>query len=119
MTKVLHSEDWIHVEEYPSVDFQFQEVLESKKRGQTIYELLVRGDFTLRGITKQLYIPVTISFLPGKLSARQKGKEGDLLILRSNFQIQRKDFNIKPEMDGSTVATEIQINLGIVGISPR
>ena len=119
MTKVLHSEDWIDVNKYPSVEFNFNEILSSEKKGETVYQLDVRGDFTLKGLTKEIEIPVNLSYLPGKLSSRQDKVNGDLLIIRTNFSIQRKEFNIKPEMDGSIVGETIKINVGIVGTAPR
>ena len=119
MTKVLHSEDWIDVEKYPTVEFLFKAISNSKKTGETMYKLDVRGDFTLKGVTKETTIPVTVSHLPGKLSTRQSNANGDLLIIRTNFTIPRKDFNIKPEMDGTTVGETIAVNVGIVGSAPK
>ena len=119
MTKVLHSEDWIDVEKYPTVEFNFKEILSSEKKGNTIYELNVRGDFTLKGVTKKMDIPIRLSYLPGKLSSRQDKVNGDLLVIRTSFSIQRKEFNIKPDMDGMTVSETIIINVGIVGSAPK
>ena len=119
MTKVLHSVDWINVEEYPTVEFNIKSAENLSKHGDTRFELNVSGDFTLKGVTREIKVPVTVSYLPGKLSSRQEGKEGDLLVLRGQFSINRKDFNIKPDMGIATVANKIDINLGIVGIGPK
>ena len=119
MTKVLHSEDWISAEEYPTVEFRFKEAQHVSKRYESRYELQLLGEFKLKGIVKEIQFPVTITYLPGKLPIRQKGIEGDLLILRTQFNVYRKDFNIKPDMDSTTVANKIDINVGIVGIAPK
>ena len=119
MTKVLHSVDWINVEDYPMVEFNIRSAQDVSKKGDTRFELLVSGEFTLKGVTKKIQAPITISYLPGKLSSRQEGKEGDLLVIRSEFSINRKDFDIKPDMGIATVANKIDIKVGIVGISPK
>ena len=119
MTKVLHSEDWINVQEYPTVEFNIKEVTNVAKRGETRYELEAGGDFMLKGVTKKLKVELTLSHLPGKLTERQDGMEGDLLILRCNFSIYRKDFNIKPDMGITSVANKIDLKVGIVGIAPK
>ena len=82
-----------------------------------MFEVDVTGDFTLKGITRELNIPVSLTYLPGKLKDRNGKGNGDLLVLRTKFTIDRTSFSIKPEMDGSKVAKDIQINVSIVGFS--
>ncbi|MEK6674258.1 MAG: YceI family protein [Planctomycetota bacterium] len=118
MKDTLHNSEWLDVKKHPKIEFKIKEVKESKKEKDT-FELQVVGDMTCRGVTKAITVPVKVNYLPGKLSNRQRGTEGDLLILRSDFSITRKDFGIKPDMGPDVVAEEIQIKVSIAGGSPK
>jgi polyisoprenoid-binding protein YceI len=116
MTAKLHEADWLNVKEYPEITFTFKEVKESKKTGENAYELVVTGEFACKGKKKDLTVPVRATYQKGQLGSRLRGAKGDLLILRTEFKINRKDFGIKPEMDNTVVAEEIQVRAAIVGM---
>ena len=119
MTKVLHGEDWINIEKFPSVEFKISKIEESNRVGDSRYDLLVVGEFNLKGISRELSVPINLSYQPGKLEIRQGGVKGDLIILRTQFTINRKDFKIKPEMGNEKVGEQIDIHVGIVGAAPK
>lgn len=116
MKKVLHGDDWMNVKDNPEISFTFQEVLDSKKTGDNQFELSVKGEFQCKGVTKAMTIPVRVTYQKGGLANRLRGQKGDLLILRTEFRIGRKDFGIKPDMNNTVVAEEIQIRAAIVGM---
>ena len=115
MNKVLHGDDWMKVKENTEISFTFQEVKESKSTGDNQWELSVSGEFLCKGVKKAMTIPVRATYQKGGLANRMRGQKGDLLILRTEFKINRKDFGIKPEMGNTVVAEEIQIRAAIVG----
>jgi hypothetical protein len=45
--------------------------------------------------------------------------KGDLLVIRSNFSINRSDFNIQPHQMESKVSDEIDLTLSIAGAAPK
>jgi len=114
----LRGPDWLDVEKYPNIDFAFKKVTDVKKGADSAVEMKVTGDFTCHGVTKEITIPVTANYLKGKLGERLRDKQGDLLVLRSNFSIKRKDFGIKPSMGNDVVAENIEIRVSIVGVAP-
>lgn len=116
MTAKLHDADWLNVKEHPQITFTFKEVKEAKKTGDNAHELTVVGEFSCKGKKKNLTVPVRATFQKGQAGSRMRGAKGDLLILRTEFKINRKDFDIKPEMDNTVVAEEIQIRAAIVGM---
>lgn len=116
MNKVLHGDDWMKVKENTEISFTFQEVKESKAAGDNQWELSVSGEFLCKGVKKAMTVPVRATYQKGGLANRLRGQKGDLLILRTEFKINRKDFGIKPEMGNSVVAEEIQIRAAIVGM---
>ena len=77
------------------------------------------GTFTCKGISKELTIPVKLTYLKGKLSQRVPNMNGDLLVIRANFEIKRSDFNIMPHQMEDKVSDEITLNLAIAGASAK
>ncbi len=115
MTKMLHAEEWLNVEKYPSIDFELREVISAESTGDAEWDLRIRGDFTMKGVTMPLEMPVTLRHLPGMVKARNNGGAGDLLVLTSDFSFDRRDFNLQPERDDAKVAYEIRISAGLSG----
>lgn len=115
MTKVLHSADWMDAKAHPVIEFVFKKVQTAKSPEGNVASLTVTGDFQCKGVTKQLTVPVTATYLPGQLAKRMQGKEGDLLVLRSTFSIRRSDFGIKPGSGIDSVGEEIELRVSIVG----
>jgi polyisoprenoid-binding protein YceI len=114
MNEVLHSGDWLDVGSHPEVTFEFKRVENAKREGDQ-FSMTVVGDFTCKGVTKELSIPVGATLLRDRLGDRLNGVSGDLLVLRTRFTIQRSDFDIKRDYGPVVVAEEIQISAQIVG----
>ena len=73
---------------------------------------------TSRDITRDLTVPVKMTYLKDKLKQRS-GVEGDLLVLRANFSVKRSDFGINPGQMLNKVSDDIQLTLGVAGSAPR
>ena len=80
---------------------------------------MVVGDFECKGVTKEMVVPIKITYLRGQLKKRMRRGKGDLLVLRSAFTIKRSDFGIKPDMGPDTVAEDIEVRVSIVGAARR
>lgn len=115
MEDTLHGPDWIDVKSYPEISFTFRKVEEVKETPTGAITMKVTGDFTLKGITKRITIPVRATYLANRLKDRMHRGSGDLLVLRADFTINRKDFNIKPDSGPEVVAEDIEIRASIVG----
>lgn len=115
MKDTLQGPDWIDVKKNPEISYTFKEVKEAKKVGDNQWELSVVGEFSCKGITKEIATTVRASYLPDKLQNRERGKKGDLLVLRSEFKVSRKELEIKPEVPAAVVAEDIQVKVQIVG----
>jgi polyisoprenoid-binding protein YceI len=118
MQEHLHSAQWIDVAKFPEIVFEVTKMANVKTSGaETTAD--VTGRFTLRGITKEITVPVKISHLPDALSRRQANAKGDLLVLRAEFSITRDDFGIQPGQRLDTVGNEIKLSLAIAGAAPK
>lgn len=118
MKEHLHGPKWLDGKAHPEIVFELKSVSNVKRDGNT-GTADVLGTFTLRGITKEITVPVKVTYLPGKLKARGGDKEGDLLVVRSGFKIKRSDFGIQAGQATEKVADEIEVSLSLAGSAPR
>ncbi|MGF1657671.1 MAG: YceI family protein [Verrucomicrobiales bacterium] len=110
--------DWLNAEEFPEITFALKSVDSIEREGEK-GTAEITGDFTLKGVTKEITIPVSATYLEGRLKDRGGDVDGDILVLRSTFTIKRSDFGIKPGEHADKVAEEIQLTLSIAGAAPK
>jgi polyisoprenoid-binding protein YceI len=115
MTQVLLSKPWLNAEAHPTITFVFRRTIKTGESSESKYQFIVEGDMSIGGVTKTISAPVSLTLLPGKLKDRFPGAMGDLMVLRSSFEISRKDFNINPEAPIALVSDTIQLRLNISG----
>jgi len=119
MTKTLHAEDWLNVEENKEITFELERAKEVEEDENGGKKMTVYGELICNGISKKIKVPVSVTYLPGRLPDRLRGTEGDVLVLRSKFVVQRKDFGIKREYGNDVVAEDIQVTVAIAGFAPE
>lgn len=119
MKEHLHGKDWMDVATHKEITFKVTRVANVKTTGaETTAD--VTGNFTLKGVTREITVPVRLSYLPGKLADRTFGRmQGDLLVIRSRFTIKRSEFGINPKAPTDKVADEIELTLSLAGAAPR
>jgi polyisoprenoid-binding protein YceI len=113
----LLSPMWMDAEKYPDITFEVKELKNVKTTGDTT-TADATGAFTMHGETKQITVPVKLTYLPGKLGQRVPNMKGDLLVVRTNFELKRTDFKINPGMTDK-VSDEVNLSLSIAGMSPK
>ena len=121
MTEHLLSAGWVDAETHKEISFEFAKLSDVKASGENKWSAHAAGKFTLKGVTKEITVPVTLSYLPGKAGERLNKPElgGDLLVVRGAFSINRADFGIKPGQNEDKVAPAIQLTFGLVGTAPK
>ena len=117
MTRTLHGSEWIDVDKFPTVKAIFTKLISAERVSDTLYKMKVEGTFTLKGVTKNIAIPIEVSYFKGARKARGARGKGDLIVVRTRFSINRVDFGIKPELSDLKVARMIQFDIAIVGYS--
>ena len=107
------------VEKYPEISFESSKAANVKTSGnKTTAD--VTGKMTIRGVTKEITAPVSFTYLKDKLGARTMGQmEGDLLVVRTTFTIQRGDFGINPSAPTDKVSEDIELTLSLAGAAPK
>ncbi|MFH1496923.1 MAG: YceI family protein [Verrucomicrobiota bacterium] len=119
MNEHLLSAGWIDAAGHPEITFTIKSLANAKTDGNTT-KADATGDFTLKGVTKEITVPVTITHLPGAFGKRINKPEvgGDLLVVRGQFSIQRADYGIKPGQNEDKVSPQIDLSLALVGSAP-
>jgi polyisoprenoid-binding protein YceI len=115
----LLSDGWIDAAGHPEIIFTIDGLKMAKTTGNTTTGTAV-GKFTLKGITKDVSIPVKITHLAGAFGKRINKPElgGDLLVVRGDFSILRSDYGIKPGQMEDKVANEVELSIAVVGGAP-
>ena len=110
--------EWLDAAKFPEISFEAKAFKNVKTDGDTT-TADVTGTFTLKGIAKDLTVPVKLTYLKDKLADRMPGQKGDLLVIRANFSIKRDDFNINPGKYEDKVSNTIELTLSIAGASSK
>ena len=114
----LQSDKWLDVAKHPEITFEAKELKSVKTDGNATTADAV-GTFTLKGVAKELTVPVKLTYLKDKLQARVPNLKGDLLVLRASFPIKRSDFNIMPGQAEEKVSDTIELTLSIAGAAAK
>jgi polyisoprenoid-binding protein YceI len=120
MAEHLHSDQWLDVAKHPTIVFEALSVQNVRQQGPQLLAD-IRGTLTVKGVTKEVTLPVSFTYLVDKLGARlgDPKVQGDLLVLRANFSINRNEFGIQTGEMTDKVAETINVSLSIAGSSPR
>jgi polyisoprenoid-binding protein YceI len=112
------SDKWMDAAKFPDIAFEVKELRNVKTTGE-VTTADITGTFTLKGISKEITAPVKFTYLKDKLSQRVPNQKGDLLVIRSTFNIKRSDFGIMPGQMEEKVSDTIELTLSIAGASPQ
>ena len=119
MKQHLHGSTWMEVAKHPDIRFTVASLKDAKTTGN-ITAATVVGELTVKGVTRQISADATLTYLPGKLKARMgpRGPDGDLLVIRTKFSINRSDYGINAGENLEKVSEEIEVSLSIAGQAP-
>ena len=114
----LHGEQWLDVAKHPEITFEAKSLSHVKTTGDTT-TADVTGTLTIKGMAREITVPVKFTYLKDKLGQRVPNQQGDLLVIRANFAIKRSDFGINPKAPEDKVSDAIDLTLSIAGAAPR
>jgi len=110
----MHGGQWLDVANHKEITFEAKSLQNVKTSGDRTTAEAV-GTLTVKGVSKEITAPVTLTYLKGKLSQRVPNMNGDLLVIRANFEIKRSDYGINPKAPVDKVADTIDLTLSIAG----
>jgi len=118
MKEHMHGNQWLDVQTHKEIAFEAKE-LKNVKTTDTTTTADAVGTFTLKGVTKEITVPVKLTYLKDKLGQRMQNAKGDLLVVRANFTIKRSDYGVNPKAPTDKVADEIELTLSVAGAAPQ
>lgn len=118
MKEHLQGAQWMEVTKYPEMVFETKSAQHAQTSGN-VTTLDLAGSLTIKGVSKELTVPVKLTYLKDKLSQRVPNLNGDLLVIRANFSIKRGDYGINPGAPQDKVSDTIELTLSIAGAAPR
>src|SRR4029078_6409150 len=77
MKQHLHSDQWMDVTKFPEITFDAKELKNVKTSGDTT-TAEANGTLTIRGVAKEVTVPVKLTYLKDKLGLRVPNQKGDL-----------------------------------------
>lgn len=104
--KHLRAEDFFHAEKYPEITFKSTKI---KKTGKDTYD--VTGNFTMRGVTKQITLPVTyLGSVKDPWGNQKAGFETTATLNRKDYGI---NWNAALDNGGVVLSDEVKIAINL------
>ena len=105
----LRSADFFHAEEHPQITFKSTKVTGNGK------QLQVTGPLTIRGVTKEITLPVNfMGFAKDPWGNQRAGFETETTLNRKDFGL---NWNAALEAGGFLVGDEVKVTLQIQGVA--
>ncbi len=115
MKEHMLGEQWLNAAANKEITFEAKSLANVKTAGDNT-TADVTGTLTVKGVSKEVTVPVKFTYLKDKLAARTNGQmKGDLLVLRASFAIKRSEFGINPKAPEDKVSDTIELTLSIAG----
>ena len=100
---------------FPKIVCAFKKILSGKKVSETRYVGEVLVDFTIKGVTRPLTVPLDIRYFPKKARQRDGINDGDLVVVRSKFAVSRKAFGVAQEVPEEVCSDAVEVGVALVG----
>lgn len=110
----LRSENWLDAAKFPEITFIIKSVNEVKQVADNQLQIKVVGDFTLKGVTKEVTADATLTYLDESEQTKMRAP-GDLLGVKATFNVKLSDFGVNNKVVGQKVAEEIEVSVNMVG----
>lgn len=119
MKEHLHGGMWMDTVKHKEIAFEAK-ALKNVKTTDNKTTADATGTLTIKGVAKDVTVPVSLTYLKGKLGTRlnKPDLKGDLLVIRANFTVKRTDYGINPGAPADKVSDEIELTLSIAGAAP-
>ncbi len=91
----LRNDKWLDAKKHPFITFKFQDVaLPGPLEAGKPVQVRARGQFTIRGVTREEPVDATAVFLPESDETKHR-HAGDLLRVRARFRIELEAYDIR------------------------
>ena len=119
MNEHMQAKRWLDNDAYPTIEFTITDVtnvkLAKEREDSTIYRAKLVGTMSLVGHQKELTVNARITLKPESEKTR-KIAPGDLMTIRSNFNVVLADFGMgidDPGVEAGKIAKKIKIDVNL------
>lgn len=110
----LRSENWLDAAKYPEITFTIKSVKDVKQLADNKLQAKVVGDFTLKGVTKEITADATLTFLDESEQTKMRAP-GDLLGVQASFKVKLSEYGVNNKLVGQKVAENVEVSINMVG----
>jgi len=104
-------------DKYPQIFFTMRKVVSGTRVSENEFKGIVEADFTCKGVTLPLTVPVSAHYFPGLAEERTNGKfKGDVLVVRTHFAVSRTKLGISAGIPVNLVGDSVEVGVACVGI---
>ena len=109
----LRGDAWLNAAKFPTIVFEATKT--TRKSGD---DYTVTGKLTIHGVTKEVTVPVKLSYRKGDATTQGKGFKGDIVRLQTSFKVKLADYGISiPGPAKDKVSPSITIRVTAFGQS--
>jgi polyisoprenoid-binding protein YceI len=102
---LIHGEDMLDTSKFPEIGFKSKSI---QQKGAN--DFIVSGDLTLRGVTKEVHVPLTFNGLVTTRMGPAAGFSGNLTLKLSDFAVPfTREFEPGKRVVGDELKVELQI----------
>jgi len=111
----IRSATWLDAAKFPTLSFAITSVSNVKVKGNKATGNAT-GNFTMHGVTKQLTVPFTLTYIEESAVSRKRAP-GDLVSITAQFNVALKDYNVAGSRGsiGSKVGESIVVKAQLFG----
>jgi polyisoprenoid-binding protein YceI len=115
----MRSADFLDTAKHPTATFQLTSVdIQGDPRAAGGAAATGHGKLTIKGVTRDVEVPVKVAFRPLDDKLKKLGYTGDVLRVTGKFTIQLSDYGIKvPAMLGQKVSNTVDITIALTGVA--
>uniref|UniRef100_A0A7V2ZI74 YceI family protein n=1 Tax=Ignavibacterium album TaxID=591197 RepID=A0A7V2ZI74_9BACT len=110
----LRSENWLDAAKYPEITFTIKSIKDVKQLADNKLQAKVVGDFTLKGVTKEITADATLTYLDESEQTKMRAP-GDLLGVQASFKVKLSEFGVNNKLVGQKVAENVEVSINMVG----
>lgn len=110
----LRSENWLDAARYPEITFTIKSIKDVKQLADNKLQAKVVGDFTLKGVTKEITADATLTYLDESEQTKMRAP-GDLLGVQASFKVKLSEFGVNNKLVGQKVAENVEVSINMVG----
>jgi polyisoprenoid-binding protein YceI len=111
----LKGGQWLDAAKHPNITFTISSISGVRATGNKATGTAT-GTFSMHGVSKQMSIPFTLTYLD-ESAATQKKAPGDLVMIEASFNVSLRDFKVAGAQGivGSKVGESIAVNAKLFG----